>query len=94
MTDGKPGNKELYLNFSKADLIILGIYSIQKNNEVCTFERLVAECFTKFPKVFSFKRYPQWPDSLKFDRALRTLRQKGFLVGGRRNIFGRLSSAD
>lgn len=75
-------NKELYLNFPNADLITFAIYSISRNNETCTFERLVAECFTKFPKAFSFKRYPQWPDSLKFDRSLRTLRQKGLLIGG------------
>lgn len=75
-------NTEHYLNFSNTDLITFAIYSILKNKETCTFERLVAECFTKFPKVFSFKRYPQWPDSLKFDRPLRTLRAKGILVGG------------
>jgi len=43
---------------------------------------LIAECFNNFPKVFGFKRYPQWPDSLKFDRSLRTLREKGLIIGG------------
>jgi len=50
------------------NLILFGIYLLLKKGDVCTFERLVAECFSQFPKVFAFKRYPEWPDSLKFAR--------------------------
>lgn len=71
-----------YLQASVQELMLFCIKSILKANETCTFERLVAECYTNFPKVFGFKRYPQWPDSLKLDRALRTLREKGYIVGG------------
>ncbi|EKD27730.1 MAG: hypothetical protein ACD_79C00601G0003 [uncultured bacterium] len=74
--------EKIYMNLKISDLILFAIYSIKKNNEVCTFERLVAECFNNFPKSFCFKRYPQWPDSLKFDRSLRTLREKGLIIGG------------
>lgn len=74
--------EEVYTTIRTQDLILFGIYSVLQNGETCTFERLVAECFLNFPKVFGFLRYPEWPDSLKFDRALRTLREKGFIVGG------------
>jgi hypothetical protein len=74
--------EEIYTQIKTQDLITFGIYSVTKQSETCTFERLVAECFLNFPKVFGFMRYPNWPDSLKFDRVLRTLREKGLIVGG------------
>ncbi|MBX5326975.1 MAG: hypothetical protein ACQXXH_06935 [Candidatus Bathyarchaeia archaeon] len=79
--------REIYSEMEMQNLIVFSIYSVIKNGEVCTFERLVAECFLKFPKIFGFKRYAQWPDSLKFDRPLRTLREKGIIVGSARDHF-------
>lgn len=70
-----------YEKMSLSDLILISIYFILKNKETCTFERLVAECFQRFPNLFSFKRYPQWPDATKLDRPLRSLRKYGFIVG-------------
>jgi len=88
-----------YKILSMSDLILFCIDKITSSGEICTFERLVAECYTRFPKVFSFKRYPQWPDSLKFDRPLRTLREKGLIVGSIKDHFlltdfGRLKLAE
>ena len=74
--------EEVYTKIKIQNLIVFGIYSVTQICETCTFERLVAECFLDFPKVFGFRRYPEWPDSLKFDRVLRTLREKGLVVGG------------
>ena len=71
----------------KENLILACIYIISEEKESCTFERMVAECFSQFPKVFSFKRYPKWPDSLKFDRPLRIMREKGLVVGSVRDYF-------
>jgi hypothetical protein len=76
-----------YANIPKENLIAYGIYSVTKNGEPCSFERLVRECFTRFPTAFAFSRYPFWPDSLKFDRQLRQLRQRGWLVGGSKTLF-------
>lgn len=78
---------EIYLRFSLNDLILSGIYVVLSKRETCTFERLVSECFLNFPKAFSFKRYPKWPDALKFDRPLRALREKGLIVGSHRGSF-------
>jgi hypothetical protein len=85
--EGKTESGKMYEKVETQDLIIYAIYSVIKSKEVCTYERLVKECFQKFPKVFSFKKYPQWPDSLKFDRPLRTLRAKGLIVGSVRDHF-------
>lgn len=74
--------EDVYTKVAVQDLMTFGIYSIIQKKETCTFERLVAECFLLFPKVFGLKRYPQWPDTLKFDRATRTLREKGLIMGG------------
>ncbi|MEW6456867.1 MAG: hypothetical protein AB1410_09185 [Acidobacteriota bacterium] len=80
-------DEELYTKVEMQELILFGIYLVSKNGEICTFERLVAESFTRFPKVFAFKRFSKWPDSLKFDRPLRTLREKGLIVGGAKDYF-------
>lgn len=77
----------IYTRFTLNDLILASIYLIKSKGDVCTLERLVAECFYNFPKVFSFKRYPLWPDAVKFDRPLRTLREKGLIVGNPRDKF-------
>ena len=70
-----------YTQMDLHSLILLCIGNITRNNEDCTFERLVYECFTNFPKAFCLSRYPEWPDSNKLDRPLRTLRERGFVVG-------------
>lgn len=78
---------EIYSKLPLNDLILISIYLIISKGETCTFERLVAESFNNFRQVFSFKRYPEWPDALKFDRPLRTLREKGFIIGSARDKF-------
>lgn len=82
-----PYNEEPYKGIQINYLVVFGISSILAKGEKCTFEKLVAECFNLFPKVFSLVRYPQWPDSLKFDRPLRTLREKGLIVGNPKGLF-------
>jgi hypothetical protein len=74
-------DEKIYAGVGLENLVLYGIYLVSKKKEICTFEKLVAECFSQFPKVFAFKRYPEWPDSLKFDRPLRKLREKGMIVG-------------
>ncbi len=82
-----PYSEKIYKDIQINYLIIFGIYSLIAKGEKCTFEKLIAECFNLFPKVFSLARYPQWPDSIKFDRPLRTLREKGLVIGNPRSLF-------
>src|SRR4030042_6658371 len=71
----------------KSLLILFAIYSVNSTKEKCTFERLIKECFTIFPEAFSFSKYPQWPDSLKLDRRLRTLRKRKLITGDPKTSF-------
>jgi len=80
-------DEKTYTSVGLENLILYGIYLTLERRENCTFEKLVAECFSHFPKVFAFKRYPEWPDSLKFDRPLRKLREKGMIVGSIKDSF-------
>ena len=74
-------DEKIYRNVQMSRLILFGIYSVLRQKEECTFERLVKECFTLFPKIFGMSRYSKWPDTLRFDRALRDLREQGLITG-------------
>ena len=64
------------------ELLAYAAWRIAEAGEDCTFERLVFECFTLFPDAFGLKRYPQWPDSARVNKAwLRARTDKGWLVG-------------
>ncbi len=82
-----PFDEKVYQRIEIGKQIVFAIYSVNRNSEECSFERLVKECFTLFPKTFGFYRYPEWPDSLRLDRALRTLRQKGWVTGSAKTVF-------
>ncbi len=81
------GKNEKSLNLSINDLILYCIHSIVSNNEECSFDRLVKECFTLFPESIEFTRYPIWPDSRKLDRPLRFLRNQRLIIGEPKTFF-------
>jgi|SRR3989344_8854300 len=66
---------------SLEDMILICMDNVIKAKGKCSFGNLVKECFLKFPKYFSLNDVPEHPDSLKLDRPLRELRQKGLIVG-------------
>lgn len=74
-------------NISINDLLLFSIRSIILNNEQCSFDRLVKECFVLFPDAIKFLRYPIWPDSRKLDRPLRSLRKEKLIVGDPKSFF-------
>jgi len=78
---------DLIPQMKKTDQILFAIYSATSGEEKCDFERLIKECFTLFPATFSFSKYPQWPDSLKLDRQLRTLRKRKLISGDPQTSF-------
>jgi len=87
MTKRRKYDPTLYQNTPILDLILFGIYSVISKKEVCTFERLVKECFDLFPKSFCFEKNSQWPDSRKLDRSLRTLRKRELITGTPNTFF-------
>jgi len=74
------------------NLILFAIYSLSKSSKKCTFQELINECFSLFPKEFCFLKYPKWPDARKLDRSLRTLREKKMISGDLQSFFGLTSS--
>jgi len=68
------------------DLLLFILFSSTKNGK-CSFEKLVKEFFNTFPEVSSLKGYPQWPDTRKLDRPLRTLRKKKLIKGDPKTSF-------
>ncbi len=77
-------DEELYRRVSINDLILFSIFSLRGK---CSFETLVKECFTLFPKSFSLLEFPKWPDSRKLDRPLRTLRKRKMITGDPKTFF-------
>ncbi len=69
------------------DLILFSIFSVVGNNEICTFERLLKECFDLSPAAFGFLKYPKCPDSRKIDRPLRMLRKERLIKGDPKTEF-------
>ncbi len=63
------------------------MYSLNLDNKDCSFEDLVDECFTLFPKSFDFPYHHQWPDARKLDRPLRQLRKKKLIKGDPKSFF-------
>jgi len=74
------------------NLILFAIHSLSKSSKKCTFQELIKECFSLFPKEFCFSKYPKWPDARKLDRSLRTLREKKMISGNLQTFFGLTSS--
>lgn len=83
----KSFDEEVYSKMGINQLILFCIYSVNSKQEKCTFERLIEECFTFFPKAFSFSSYSNWPDSRKLDRPLRTLRKRKLVKGDPKTFF-------
>ncbi len=79
--------EEIYKKAGINDLIIFSIYSLAGKKDKCTFEKLLKECFSQFPKIFCFVGLSQWPDSRKLDRPLRTLRFKKLISGTPQKFF-------
>ena len=75
------------INISVNDLLLFSIHSVVSNNEQCSFDRLVKECFILFPDAIKFLRYPIWPDSRKLDRPLRALRKEKLIIGDPKSFF-------
>ena len=71
-------NSQIDRRISINDLIILGIYLLEKEEKQCDFELLIEKCFKLSPKLISFKKH-RWPDSRKIDRPLRDLRKNNLI---------------
>jgi hypothetical protein len=82
--------REIFSYYEKEpldNLILLAIFRVLDKKEICSFERLLKECFNLFPNAFSFETERKWPDSRKLDRELRRLRNRNFIKGEPKTFF-------
>jgi len=70
-----------YSKITLNDLVVYSTYYLHKQGAEITSEDIVSACFMLFPKRFSLKRYPQWPDSAVVSRRWRDCKSKGYLLG-------------
>ena len=80
-------DENIYTSVSLTKLTIFAISKIAENGEECAYERIVKECFTIFPKRFSFQRYPKWPDGTRVKIEILRCRDKGWVTGNEKNGF-------
>lgn len=83
----KQFDERIYSSISLTKLTILAINEIVSNGEECAYERVVKECFTLFPKRFSFQRYPEWPDGTRVKIEILRCRDNGWVTGNEKRGF-------
>lgn len=54
---------EIYQGIGYDELVTYAVLNILSSGREATYENIVAEVFTLFPKRFALRGYPQWPDS-------------------------------
>ncbi len=82
MQDDQSYPESSYSAIGLDQLLTHSVDSVLARGEDCTFENIVFECFTKFPRKFGFERFPHWPDSARVNKTwLRCRTDKGWIVG-------------
>jgi hypothetical protein len=63
------------------DLVVYSVYYLHKQGHDVTSEDIISACFVLFPKRFSMRKYPQYPDSGIVSRRWSDCKGKGYLRG-------------
>ena len=63
------------------DLVVYSIYSLHTKGAAIPAEDIISACFVLFPRRFSLRKYPQWPDSAAVSRRWSACKSKGYLRG-------------
>lgn len=84
MTKIKPPPQFDPANYSKVllnDLVVYSVYYLHKQGLETASEDIISACFTLFPRRFSLKKYPHYPDSGIVSRRWGECKRKGYLRG-------------
>ena len=71
----------IYTKIILNDLVIYSVYHLHKQGLEIASEDIISACFVLFPKRFSMRKYPQYPDSGIVSRRWRECKSKGYLRG-------------
>ena len=72
---------EIYTKIILNDLVVYAVYYLHKQGSEITSEDIISACFVLFPKRFSLRKYPQWPDSGSVSRRWSDCKSRGYLRG-------------
>jgi hypothetical protein len=72
---------EYYSKVTLNDLVVYSVYYLHKQGSEITSEDIISACFVLFPKRFSMRKYPQFPDSGIVSRRWSDCKSKGHLKG-------------
>ena len=73
-------NPDIYQTIASNHLVVYSIYTLHNDRGEISSEDIISACFTLFPKKFSLKKYPQWPDSALVGRRLKGIRVNGLIA--------------
>lgn len=71
----------IYSTVTLNDLVIYSVNYLNKQGSEIGSEDIVSACFVLFPKRFSMRKYPQYPDSGIVSRRWSDCKSKGYLKG-------------
>lgn len=74
-------NPDGYAKTPLNDLVVYSIYSLHQKGSTIPAEDIISACFVLFPRRFSLRKYPQWPDSAAVSRRWSDCKRKGYLRG-------------
>jgi len=72
---------DLYSKVTLNDLVVYSVHYLNKQGSEITSEDVISACFVLFPKRFSMRKYPQYPDSGIVSRRWSDCKSKGYLRG-------------
>jgi hypothetical protein len=72
---------EIYTKVILNDLVVYSVYYLYKQGSEITSEDIISACYVLFPKRFSMRKYPQYPDSGIVSRRWSDCKSKGYLKG-------------
>lgn len=71
----------IYTKIILNDLVVYSVYYLHRQGSEITSEDIISACFVLFPKRFSMRKYPQYPDSGIVSRRWSDCKSKGYLRG-------------
>ena len=71
----------IYSKIILNDLVVYAVHYLHKQGSAITSEDVISACFVLFPKRFSLRKYPQWPDAGIVSRRWSDCKSKGYLRG-------------
>jgi len=71
----------IYTRIILNDLVVYSVYYLHKQGSEITSEDIISACFVLFPKRFSMRKYPQYPDSGIVSRRWSDCKSRGYLKG-------------